>query len=222
MIRRLGYRLLVRTLRRQFRRIVWRGPWHPPAADRPVILYANHHAFYDAQILGYLIEVVLGRRSAVWMEELERFPFLAVLGAFPFPADDTGRRLRTIRETARLMAADPATMLIYFPEAHLHSADEGIRPFPADRLERLGGVLPKAQWWPVALSVTGWHEATPTVLLTGGTSRDVPPTDAHLELDTLQTSLKAPVRPDDRLLLEGRSAPNERWDFSRLGRVFLR
>lgn len=222
MIRRLGYRLLTRALRRRFRRIVWRGPWHPPTVEQPVVLYANHHAFYDAQILGYLIEVVLGRRSVVWMEELDRFPFLAVLGARRFPPRDPGSRLSTIRETARLMAADPATTLIYFPEGHLHPFEEGVLPFPDDRLQRLGRVLPPAQWWPIVLSVTGWNEATPSAILTGGTSHRRPPAAVRTELQRMQASLSAPLRPDDRLLLDGRPGPNERWDLSALRKVFTR
>lgn len=186
------------------------------------MLYANHHAFYDAQILGYLIEVVLGRRSVVWMEELDHFPFLAVLGARRFPPWDPGSRLSTIRETGRLMAADPATTLIYFPEGHLHPFDEGVLPFPDDRLQRLGRVLPPAQWWPIVLSVTGWNEATPSAILTGGTSHRSPPVAARAELQRMQASLSAPVRPDDRLLLDGRPGPNERWDLSALRKVFTR
>jgi 1-acyl-sn-glycerol-3-phosphate acyltransferase len=221
-IRRLGYRLLVRGLRRRFRRVVWRGSWHPPAPDRPVVLVANHHAFFDAQLLGFLVEVVLKRRTVVWMEELDRFPFLAMLGARPFPAGNPGQRLATIRETSRLMASDAGVTLIYFPEAHLHPADEGVLPFPEDRLQRLGRVLPRARWWPVAVGVSGWHEATPTAFLTGGHSHDGPPADARAELESLQASLTAPVRPDDRTLLEGRPGPNERWDFSALRRAFIR
>lgn len=94
--RRLAYTLLRRHLRRAFRRIVWVGPWHPPRSDHPVVIYANHHAFYDAQILGYVAERVLGRHAVVWMEELDRFPFLGVLGARPFPVNDPPRDRKSV------------------------------------------------------------------------------------------------------------------------------
>lgn len=222
MVRRFGYDLLTRNLRRKFRRISWRGPWNPPAPDRPAVLYANHHAFYDAQILGYVIERVLRRHCIVWMEELDRFPFLAVLGARPFPANDPARRLRTIRETIRLMRDHPETMLIYFPEAHLHSADEGVLPFPPTTMPRLARVLPAVQWWPVALAVTGWHEERPTAVLTAGSTHARPTGEESAALTMLQTSLTERPSGGDRILLEGRPSPNERWDFSFLRRVFVR
>jgi hypothetical protein len=120
------------------------------------------------------------------------------------------------------MAADSATTLIYFPEGHLHPPSEGVLPFPDDRFQRLGRVLPPAQWWPIVLSVAGWTEATPSAILTGGTSHRRPPVAAHAELQRMQASLSAPVRPEDRLLLDGHPGPNERWNFSALRKVFTR
>lgn len=192
------------------------GPWHPPRSDHPVVIYANHHAFYDAQILGYVAERVLGRHAVVWMEELDRFPFLGVLGARPFPVNDPPRRIRTIRQTVRLMASRPDTALIYFPERHLHPIEEGILPFPADRFTRLASVLPPAQWWPVVLRISGWQEATPTAILAGGPLH-VAPTGA--EQTTLRDLLESPAAGTGtpRVLLEGRPGPEERWDFRSVG-----
>lgn len=222
MHRRLAYGLLLRQLRRTFRRIVWLGSWAPPPTDRPVVLFSNHHAFYDAQILGFFTERVLRRHTSVWMEELDRFPFLAALGAAPFPADDAARRVRTIRRTARLMNARPETALIYFPEAHLHPIEEGILPFPEDRVERLADVFPNACFWPVALQISGWHEATPTASLTGGAWRDRPDGRERAELAELLQRFDRGTELESRVLLEGVPGPNERWDFSPLGRRILR
>lgn len=218
--RRLAYALLRRQLRRAFRCIVCVEPWRPPSPDRPVVIYANHHAFYDAQILGYVAERVLGRHTVVWMEELNRFPFLAVLGARPFPTDDPGRRTRTIRETQRLMGSRPDTALIYFPEGHLHPIEEGILPFAANRFERLASVLRDAQWWPIVLRITGWQDATPTAVLAGGTPHDTP---TGAERQALVSLLEGPVvgRGARRVLLEGRRGPHERWDM-RSVRALLR
>ncbi len=218
--RELAYALLRRQLRRVFRRIVWVEPWHPPDVDRPVVIYANHHAFYDAQVLGYVAERVLKRHTVVWMEELDRFPFLGVLGARSFPTDDPARRFRTIRETARLMASRPDTALIYFPEGHLHPIEEGILPFPADRFARLASVFPQVQWWPVVLCISGWQDATPTAVLVGGpplaapTGSERSTLSALLETGTAGTGTR-------RVLLEGRRGPHERWDLGSLS-AFVR
>jgi hypothetical protein len=220
--RRIGYKLLARTLRHTFRRIVWVGPWDPPPADTPVILYANHHAFYDAQVLGFLLECVLERHTIVWMEDLDRFPFLAVLGAQTFPRNDGSRRFRTIRETQRLMARRPNTALIYFPEGDLHGADEGVHRFPPDQCLRVGSVLPSAQWWPVGLRIADWHDATPTVYLNGAPAHATPDGNERERLTTLLQDLNDPADDIRRVLLEGRPGPHERWNMSRLARVFYR
>lgn len=222
MVRHFAYRLLVRQLRRVFRRIVWRGPWAPPPSDRPLVLYANHHAFFDAQVLGFLTERVLKRRTTVWMEELVRFPFLAALGAAPFPADNPARRIRTVRRTIHLMRREPTTALIYFPEAHLHPVESGVLAFPNDRLGRLAAILPSAYFWPVALRVSGWHEATPTAILTGGDWHERPTGDEREELERLLRQLDTAPGGDERILLDGRPGPNERWDFAPLGRLLVR
>jgi 1-acyl-sn-glycerol-3-phosphate acyltransferase len=219
--RRVAYHLLERTLRRTFRRIVWVGDLSPPPRDRPVVLLANHHLFHDAQVLGWLIACVLRRRGIVWMEELDRFPFLAPLGPLPFPAADPARRSATIRRTIRAMRDDPGTVLLYFPEGALHDADEGMTPFPASRLTRLQRALPAASWWPVALRLGGSHEARPIVWLTGaepqprvrGTEREI--------LKRLLRELETPADGQHTVLLEGAPGAHERWDFSAFGRLFL-
>lgn len=222
MLRRTAYALLARSLRRRFRRIVWEGPWSPPPGDRPCVLYANHHAFHDAQILGLLTERVLARHTVVWMEELDRFPFLAVLGALPFPRDDAGRRCRTIRHTIRLMRRRPDTVLIYFPESRLHPVEEGILDFPADRFARLARILGSVSWWPVVLRVSGWHEAMPTAALGGGTPHERPTGQERETLTALSDALAGAAPRERRVLFEGRPGPDERWDLTPLRRWFVR
>ncbi len=221
-LRRWGYALLQRNLARTFRRIDWLGRLEAPKPDRPVVLYANHHVFQDSYVLGWFIERVLGRRSVVWMEELDRFPFFGVMGPLPFPADDAKRRATTVRRTARLMREDPRTVLFYYPEGKLHSADEGLLRFPPDLFQRLERVLPEVQWWPVALRVTAWHDARPTVLMTGGPIREQATGAERESLKRLVSRLETPGNASRTTLLEGRPGPHERWDFSSTRRLLSR
>ena len=217
--RRTGYALLERSLRRTFRRVVWCGPFTPPPAHLPVVIYANHHVFQDSYALACLVERVLGRRTLVWMEELERFPFFGLLGARSFPAGDAAVRVRTIRATRSAMMRDPAHMLFYYPEGRLHPAAEGILPFPADRLARLDRVLPTPKlWWPVALSVTGWHDTHPTLCLTGGMPHAKSTGREAETLRELLVALSSGALPQ-RVLYDGRRGPHERWDFSRAAAI---
>ncbi len=212
--RRLGYSLLERSLRSEFRRIVWLGEWPPQLPDAPVILYANHHAFYDGQVLSHLVERLLGRPVVIWMRDLPRFPFFKLLGALPFPADSTSTRSATIRLTKRAWRSEPRTTLVYFPEGQLHSWDDGLH-WPGDgRMARLKSVMPEATWWPVALRVAGFEDHRPTAYLSGGPADPGSLGSERDKLEELLESLRHPERLTGRVLLEGRRGPHERWDFS--------
>jgi hypothetical protein len=218
--RRAGYALVERSIRHTFRQVVWVGEFTPPPADRPVVLYANHHVFQDSFVLGWLLERVLGRRTFVWMAEYHRFPFFGLLGAVPMAADDPRARSREVRRTAQRMATDPRVALIYYPEAVLHPAEEGIAPFPPERCTRLDRVLPPRWWWPVALRVTGHEAAVPTLLLTGGAPHEAATGQEASTLAGLLAVLAVPGDRPRRILLEGRRGPDQRWDFSRVGGIF--
>ncbi len=217
--RRAGYALVGRALRGTFRRIAWAAPPPLPPADRPVVLYANHHVFHDAYVLGWLVERALARRTVVWMAELDRFPFFAPLGVMPFPADSARRRAATVRATRALMAREPRTTLVYYPEAELHPADEGLAPFPDERIPRLARVLPEALWWPVALRVTGFEAERPTVLLAAGEPHAADGQERR-RLEALLASLAAPGVAPGAVVLEGRAGADERWDFTWLRPLF--
>jgi len=219
--RRIAYGILDRSLRRAFREVRWVGPWDPPPTDRPVVAYANHHAFHDGQLLGWLAERVLRRTTVVWMEDLDRFPFFATLGALPFPSTDPSRRYSTIRQTARLMVRNPDTTLVYFPEGHLHAAEEGITHFAPDVFHRLARVLGDVSFLPIGVHLTGWHDARPTAVLGGGRPHGEPSGREREALQDALLTLRTFPPNSGRLLLDGRRGPHERWDFTWMRRLFL-
>lgn len=212
-----------RDLRSHYRRAVRVGapPSRDPAPGRPLVLVANHHVYHDSFLLWYWLTHGLGRRMVVWMEAWERAPLFGPIGALPFPADDPRERTRTIRETSRRLAENPATGLILYPEGHLGSPDDGLAPFQTD-LPRLARLLPDAAAWvPTGLHATWWGESRPTLLLATGEARDAPDDGmAERVRDALAAARTA--RPDDLAtgrafrLLDGHEGPDERWDLSRL------
>lgn len=223
---RLGRALIERDLRRSFRRVVWvgEGPSLPP--DRPVVAYANHHAYFDSYLVQRLAARTLGRPFVVWMEKWDEVPLFGPVGALPFPADDARRRARTVRETARRLAAGPALLLLY-PEGAMGPPDAGLAPFRTD-LPRLARVLPpETLWWPLALRVTDWGHARPTALLTAGPVHETPDGRERERLGTALERLRQ-SRPGDlemgraRVLLEGSPGPDERWNLARLAPLFRR
>lgn len=202
-------RLMLRDLRRAFRRVCWVGP--PPALPpgEPVVAYANHHAYHDGFLMHLLIEHWLGRTGAIWMEEWDRFPLFAATGAQPFPADEPQRRAATVRRTARRFREQPDTILAYFPEGRLHPPEDGLLPFPADVAPRIDRLLPACRWWPVGIHVTWWGEARPTALLTGGTPHARADGSERERLDIVWRRLHRPDPEPLTVLLEGATDPSE-------------
>ena len=220
---RLVHGSMRRQLRRAFRRVVWVGevPELPP--DVPVVLYANHHGFFDAHLVWIAVERLYGRPVMTWMAEWDRFPFFGAVGAQPFPPSDPARRAATLRRTARhFREAQPPPILVYFPEGHLHAPEQGILPFDGLPLARLGCLLPSALWWPVAVHVTWRGEALPTALLAGGEPRPDVRGDERERLEALWHGLRTSMPGHTRMLLEGAPSPEERWNFAFTRRLFAR
>lgn len=209
-------RLMRGALRGAFRRVEWAGP--PPVLpeDAPVVIYANHHSFYDGYLFHVVLAEVLGRTGTIWMHDWDHYPFFAAAGAQPFPPDDPARRAATLRRTIRRMRRTPDLALILFPEGRLHPPDDGVLPFDDALVARLGRLLPAAAWCPVAVHVTWRGEARPTAILTAGTPHAEPDGGERARLETLLEALRcgAPLRA--RTLLEGRTGAPERFRFTAL------
>jgi hypothetical protein len=218
-LRWAGYRLVERNLKRQFRRIEWVGTPDPPPRDRPLVIYSNHHLFYDSHALCLFVERVLGRPVAVWMEEYDRFPFFGALGAMPFPPTAPARRATTIRKTLRRMRHDPRLVLIYFPEGRLHAGADGVLPFDPDQFGRFDRIMPLKLWWPIAVALTGWHEARPIMRLCSGDPHATASGCEQGTLEHLLERLRSTAGESVRLLWGGRRGINERADFSAAGRL---
>ena len=204
-------------LRRSFERITWHSPWPPPLPDeRPVVVCTNHHHFYDAHLIWYLLHQ-LGRPGLVWMKEWHRFPMFAPVGALPFPDNDAQARAATVRRTARYFRKRPATGLVYFPSGELQPPESGIGPYPPERFTRLHRLYPDALFWPVALHVTWDGGPHPVAQLQGGTVLDLnvdDPTQIETELRTAWNQLRETTDPYSHLLMRGRTPPTDRWTFA--------
>ena len=217
-----------RDLRTTFRRIVWMNEeppeqWDREIGDRPIILYANHHHFFDAHFLWLVLNDRMNRPSTVWMKDWDAYPLFAAVGAQPFPPDDPRRRAATVRRTARRFRDAPRTGMVYFPEADLHAPASGIHPFPDDAAPRLGRFYPDAVWWPIAMHVTSWGDKYPTVGLSPGPLHDTPDGQERDRLVRLWHTLRetGPNAPH-HTLIDGRSSPTDVWDLSRTAPFFER
>jgi 1-acyl-sn-glycerol-3-phosphate acyltransferase len=220
--------LMRHELRSTFRRVAWMSenrPGETPGLpdDQPVILYANHHHFYDGHLLWYILRHELHRPGTIWMNDWDLYPFFAAVGAQPFPPDDPRRRAATVRRTARRFRDRPDTVMVYFPEAELHAPARGIQPFPDGAIERLARLYPDAAWWPVAIDITSWGDKFPTACLRPGTPHDTPDGTERDRLTRLWHTLRdTPPDAPHHILVDGRRSPTDVWDFSRLAPFFER
>ena len=209
-------------LRSSFRRVCWAGAPPDLPADRPTIIYANHHNFFDGHFMWALTHRLLNRPGLLWMDEWDRFPFYAPLGVQPFPRDDAQRRAATIRRSIRRLHRHTDTVLTYFPEGELHPPEEGIRSFNSELFGRMDSLLPEAVWWPVAIHVTWWNDALPTALMAGGEPREEATGDEHAYLEALWKKLRRTSSPDVTVLVEGTPDRSDTWNFSFTRRFFQR
>jgi len=147
--------LIARALSRSFRAVYARGA--PPEANRSLVLFANHHYWWDGY-LGYWLIRAWGRRMVVWMESYRRFPPFRAVGALPFPSDDPLVRARTIRRTVQTLRTEPTAALLLFPEGTLHGDTERLLPFQRS-LYWLACRVPQATLLPLAVHIeSGYHQ----------------------------------------------------------------
>jgi len=132
----------------------------------PVILFANHHYWWDGY-LGYWLIRAWGRRMVVWMESYRRFPPFGAIGALPFPPDDPMARARTVKRSVQALRTEPATALLLFPEGTLHGDTERLLPFLRS-LHWLACRVPQAMLLPLAIHIEPSYHQYPRAYLSVG------------------------------------------------------
>jgi hypothetical protein len=131
----------------------------------PVILFANHHYWWDGY-LGYWLIRAWGYRPLTWMEAYRRFPPFGALGALPFPPNDPQARARTVRRTVQILRTEPAALLL-FPEGVLHGDTERLLPFQRS-LHWLACHVPQAMLLPLAIHIEPSYHQYPRAYLSVG------------------------------------------------------
>jgi len=214
--------LMLYSLRSTFARVQWVTPLPVLPPDRPLILYANHHSFYDGYLLWLIAAHWQNRRPLMWMAEWDRMPIFTMVGAQPFPADDAQRRAATLRRTIRTFRDDPTSALGYFPEGRQHPPEEGIDSFDPAFMQTLDRLMPDKLWWPIGIHLTWDKEAYPVVRLGGGPLHQAADGTEVDRLHAVWSEVQTPDVSPTATLIEGKQGANERWDFHLLRAAFAR
>jgi len=197
--------------------------WYEPSC--PLILFANHHYWWDGY-LGYWLIRAWGYRPLAWMEAYRRFPPFGALGALPFPPDDPLMRAQTIKRTVQILRTEPAALLL-FPEGALHGDTERLLPFQRS-LHWLACRVPQAMLLPLAIHIEPSYHQYPRAFLSVGAPFQSASTDetawlaeAAGAVETLLRQTRADARAaltDDehaaqgfRVLLRGTRSIHERF-----------
>ena len=170
--------------------------------NRPLVLFANHHYWWDGY-LGYWLIRAWGRRMVVWMESYRRFPPFGAIGALPFPPDDPMARARTVKRSVQALRTEPATALLLFPEGTLHGDTERLLPFQRS-LHWLACRAPQATLLPLAIHIEPSYHQYPRAYLSVGApfqSAATEPTDWLAEAAGAVETLLRQTRIDARAAL---------------------
>ncbi len=229
--RRFTEWLILWSLRRHFRAIYLHTEFEPDP-NRGLILYANHHYWWDGY-LGYAIARVWRRQPLAWMEAYRRFPPFGLLGALPFPPSDAQVRMQTIRKTMRMLKNEKRLFLL-FPEGELHADEARLLPFQRS-LGWLAKRLPEVPVAPLAITIRATYHQYPCAYLWV----DKPLTEswralseqdytecarerlwqclqAQRERVAILTSHLHAIQNGYRLLIQGKLSAHERWQWWRL------
>lgn len=156
-------------------------------AGRPVLLLANHTAWWDALVALVVSERVLRSDGYALMDarNLRRLPFFRRVGAFGVDLEDPSDGARAIRYAARLLGA-PGRTLWVFPQGREHSPFEALHFKPG--AAQIARVARTATVIPVGLRYIFGEEERPDLFIAFGE-----PLPASRDVDELSRSQLAGV-----------------------------
>lgn len=108
-------------MRRHLRRLCVREPQEPMPEQLPWLWIANHNTWWDGFSLYMINRHLFGRRLYLLMleEQLRRFWFFRLLGAYGVRQGDGTDALRVLRYTRELLDQQPPPVVVWFPQGEL-------------------------------------------------------------------------------------------------------
>jgi hypothetical protein len=217
---RLFFAYLKGLLRRSFHRLSLFGELPPLDRERPLLIVPNHGTWWDGFFVYILNRLLFGRKLYLMMleEQLSRYRFFRRVGAFGIRPGRPHEVLEALRYSAEVLR-DPGNALCLFPQGVLRY--HALRPLGFQRgLERILGLChTSVQLLPLGIRCELLAAQRPEALfladrcyaVESGSFAGIQWLEA--EQAALLERLEAAVRggQQGRILLQGRTALDERW-----------
>jgi chlorobactene lauroyltransferase len=197
-----------------------------PSSQLPVLAYANHSSWWDANIISILNERVWHRDAYVMMEDtqLQRYQFFRYMGAFSVNRRDARQAVTSMRYAINILSGGSNRMLLMFPQGEILHNDQR----PLDFFSGVGHIARQAALcaaYPIALRYEFIGEQKPEVFISIGDPVDLSHNTQSakelsksmeqqltVEMDRLHTDLIARNFTGFATLLSGTQSINRLWD----------
>jgi len=196
-------------------RAAFRGLWvrgELPAGEAARLVYVNHTNWWDGFVL-HQVAKVAGWDAYCVMEEqnLERYRFLARLGAFSLRRGEPGSSLEMLRYAQELLKQPRAAVCI-FPEGTMRPFGE--LPLHLERGVEVLARVTRVECVPLAIRYAFFEHERPDVLVEVGTAHAAGALSRfQSELEATVRRLAAVTRLDGfQRKVAGASGVAERWD----------
>ncbi len=196
-------------------RSTFRGLWARgalPSGPGARLVYVNHTNWWDGFVLHQLSQAA-GWDAYCLMEErnLQRYRFLARLGAFSIRPGEAASSLESLRY-ARELLQRPSAAVFLFPEGELRPF--GLFPLRLERGVELLARVTRAECLPVAVRYSFFEHERPDVLLEVGTPHPPGPLSLFQErLEALTRRVAGATSLEGfGQMVAGARGVAERWD----------
>jgi chlorobactene lauroyltransferase len=221
--------------RNAFHRIYLRQTAPTPPAQFPVLAYANHSSWLDANIIPILNERIWHRDGYVMMEDiqLQRYQFFRYMGAFSVNRQDPREAVTSLRYATDILRSGSNRMLLMFPQGEILHNDHR----PLGFFSGVGHIARQAApcaAYPIALRYEFIGEQKPEAFISIGAPLNISPDSQSAkelandmqqqlttEIDRLHADLVARNYTGFVTLLSGTWSINRLWDAVR-GRSQIR
>ena len=218
MFNRMIQASMASDLKKAYKEVRWVGNFPTLPENESVFFYMNHQHYFDGHLVWLLGWRIFKRPFWVWMEEWDRFPFLRVLGALPFPKNDLRKRIKVMQFTQEALKKEKRD-IYFFPEATLHSPQEALLTFPSRIFERMDTLTHHKHWLPIAIKAYITTDARPILLVTCGEMHSQIDGQERQRLENALDKLSQHTLPQT-LLFSGTPNPDTLWNFKFLKRFF--